>query len=331
MLQAFECGDRRLVAVDAQSAPDKLAGIYWVDLADPTPEEFAFAARVTGLTLPSEANVVEIENSSRLAINGDVMTVTMPLVTRSPHGLEGSACGFVLAPDRLVTVRFARSLAFDKFTEQPHETGAPETAHSAFIFVGLLEAIVDRQADALERLRADLDRLSHDVFRGPSLAEQRKEKPARNEEAKLRHMLSTLGVAHDNISFLRDSQLGIARIAPYAVSSLNWLPEQVVQRLKTLQSDIASLNEFSTHLSDNVQFLLDATLGLINISQSTLMKVFTVVAVIGIPPTLVAGIYGMNFHDMPELSWKYGYAYGWSVIVLSAVLPLIWFRIKGWF
>ena len=259
------------------------------------------------------------------------MTVTMPLVTRSSqHGLEGSACGFVLAPNRLVTVRFARSLAFDKFAEQPHETGAPDSAHSAFIFVGLLEAIVDRQADALERLRTDLDQLSHDVFRRSEPAERGDKRPIRNEEAKLRQMLSTLGVAHDNISFLRDSQLGVARIAPYAVSSLNWLPEPVVQRLKTVQADIASLNEFSTHLSDNVQFLLDATLGLINISQSTLMKVFTVVAVIGIPPTLVAGIYGMNFHDMPELSWKYGYAYGWAMIVLSAVLPLVWFRIKGW-
>ncbi len=329
MLRAFQCGTSRLVAVEAQDAPAGLAGITWLDLADPTPQEFEFATRATGLTLPSQADVVEIENSSRLAVAGNVLTVTMPLVTRTPLGLEGSACGFVLAPDRLVTVRFARSLAFDKFTEQSHETGATETAHAAFIFVGLLEAIVDRQADALERLRNDLDQLSHDVFRRPAAPEP-KNKPVRNEDVKLRYMLSTLGVTHDNISFLRDSQLGIARIAPYAVSSLSWLPEPVVQRLKTLQSDIASLNEFSTHLSDKVQFLLDATLGLINIAQSTLMKVFTIVAVIGIPPTLVAGIYGMNFHDMPELSWKFGYAYGWTMIVLSAVLPLVWFRIKGW-
>ncbi len=152
----------------------------------------------------------------------------------------------------------------------------------------------------------------------------------RDEENQLRGMLTTLGVAYDNISFLRDSQLGVARIAPYVATTAEWLPPAVANRLKTVQNDIASLNEFSTHLTDKVQFLLDATLGLINIVQSTLMKVFTVVAVIGIPPTLIAGIYGMNFKNMPELNWHYGYAYGWAMIILSAVLPMVWFRVKGW-
>lgn len=331
MLHAYSCAESRLIAVDAKASPARLNDVVWYDLADPTAEELAFVVRETGLTLPEEADVVEIENSSRLAVDGEVLTVTMPLVTRAAHGLEGSACGFVLTPQRLVTVRFAHSLAFDKFPEQPHETGTPETARSAYIFVGILESIVDRQADALERLRTELDRFSHDVFREQTGLTKARETRERKEEEKLRQMLATLGTAYDNISFLRDSQLGIARIAPYVVgTAAAWLPEAVAQRLKTLQSDIASLNEFSTHLTDKVQFLLDATLGLINIAQSTLMKVFTVVAVIGIPPTLIAGIYGMNFHDMPELSWRYGYAYGWAVIILSAVLPLVWFRVRGW-
>jgi magnesium transporter len=143
-------------------------------------------------------------------------------------------------------------------------------------------------------------------------------------------MLSTLGVAYDTISFLRDSQLGVGRIAAYVSTSAAWLPKPVDKRLKTLTADINSLNEFSTHLTDKVQFLLDATLGLINIAQSTLMKVFTIVSVIGIPPTLIAGIYGMNFKIIPELSWTYGYAYAWAVMILSAVLPLLWFRRKNW-
>jgi magnesium transporter len=79
-----------------------------------------------------------------------------------------------------------------------------------------------------------------------------------------------------------------------------------------------------------VQFLLDATLGLISISQNSLIKVLTIVSIVGIPPTLIAGIYGMNFHDMPELSWTYGYPYAWAFMIASAVLPLVLFRLKGW-
>jgi magnesium transporter len=151
-----------------------------------------------------------------------------------------------------------------------------------------------------------------------------------NEEMALRAIVTTLGLAYDTLSFLRDSQLGIGRIAPYVSTSAPWLPKPVDKRLKTLSTDIASLNEFSTHLSDKVQFLLDATLGLINIAQSTLMKVFTIVSVIGIPPTLIAGIYGMNFVNIPELHWAYGYPYAWVVMILSAILPLLWFRAKNW-
>jgi magnesium transporter len=91
------------------------------------------------------------------------------------------------------------------------------------------------------------------------------------------------------------------------------------------------LNEYESHLSDKVQFLVDATLGLINMEQNDLFRLLTIVSVVGIPPTLVASMYGMNFHNMPELSWAYGYQYGLTLIALSAAIPLIWFKIKRWF
>jgi magnesium transporter len=329
MLKAYQCMDGRLRSIDVQADPAGAAKADWFDLISPAAEDYAFVTRVTGLALPEEADIVEIENSSRLSADGDVLTVTMPVVTRTPHGLQGGACGFVLAPNRLVTIRFAPSLVFDQFCTHPHEFGHGDAAHSAFLMVSLLEAFADRQADALETLRTELDAFSQKVFAARNGQVTQKGRP-RNEEAELREMLVTLGVAYDSISYLRDSQLGVARIAPYVSGAAAWLPAPVAKRLKTLQADIASLNEFSTHLTDKVQFLLDATLGLINIAQSTLMKVFTVVAVIGIPPTLMAGIYGMNFKNMPELNWEYGYAYGWAVIILSALLPLVWFRRKGW-
>jgi len=331
VLKAYQCGENRLVEIDVRAAARDVPRAIWFDMLSPRPEDFAFVVRETGLSLPEHDDIVEIENSSRLSAEGPVLTMTMPIVTRMPDGnIVFGACAFVLAPERLVTIRFATSVVFDQFPGRPHETGEPDTAQSAFIFVGLLEAIVDRQADALENLRTELDALSHRVFRRNDRAAGGRGRRARNEEAELSAMLSTIGVAYDTISWLRESQLGIDRIAPYVWTTATWLPEKAKARLQTLHADVHSLNEFSTHLTDKVQFLLDATLGLINIAQSTLMKVFTIVSVVGIPPTLIAGIYGMNFHYIPELNWTYGYPYAWGFMILSAVLPLLWFRAKSW-
>jgi magnesium transporter len=330
MLRAYICKNGRLAGVDPRSEAAEAGPAIWFDMEMPAPEDYAYVTRATGLALPSHEDLTEIENSARLSANGAVLTLSMPIVTRTPDGLQSSACGFVLAPDRLVTLRFAPSLLFDNFPAQPHETGEPG-AHSAYIFVGIMESIVDRQADVLEKLRLELDELSHQVFHhrfgnkaDPNSLQRR------NAEADLQAILVTLGRDYDTISFLRDSQLGVARIAPYVEGTADWLPKSVAARLHSVQQDISSLNEFSTHLTDKVQFLLDATLGLINIAQNGLIKILTIVSIVGIPPTLIAGIYGMNFKDIPELSWTYGYPYAWVLMILSAVMPLLWFRLKGW-
>ncbi len=325
MLTAYACDHTRFL-----ETPRDAANAIWYDLLNPSDEEMAAVVKATGLALPSQADLTEIESSSRLYSEGPVLTMSMPVVTRTDEGLQASVCGFVLAPDRLITLRFAPSIVVDHFKETPHETGEAGGAASAFIFAGLLEAFVDKQADALEQLRNDLDSMSHQVFHHRFSGKPDTARKRRNQESELQAILVTLGRAYDTLSFLRDSQLGIARIAPYVTATAEWLPKSVNARLESLHKDITSLNEFSTHLTDKVQFLLDATLGLISIAQNSLIKVLTIVSIVGIPPTLIAGIYGMNFHDMPELSWRFGYPYAWAVMILSAVLPLVLFRMKGW-
>jgi len=325
LLKAYSCDHTHFVLT-----PHDAGNVVWYDLISPTDEERAAVERETGLALPSQADLDEIENSSRLSSDGPVLTMSMPIVTKTVEGLQSSVCGFVLAPDRLVTLRFSPSLAVDHFVETPHETGEQGGAASAFIFAGFLEAVVDRQADALERLRNELDGMSHQVFHHRFAKAEESSAKRRNQESDLQAILVTLGRAYDSISFLRDSQLGVARIAPYVQATADWLPKSVVTRLESVHKDISSLNEFSTHLTDKVQFLLDATLGLISISQNSLIKVLTIVSIVGIPPTLIAGIYGMNFKNMPELSWTYGYPYAWALMIATAILPLILFRIKGW-
>jgi magnesium transporter len=317
MLKTYGWEDGKLVCLP----PEETVRAAWFDLESATEEETDFVTRESGLPLPGYADLTEIEQSSRLSTNGPVLTLSMPIVTRTAEGLQAGVCGFVLSPDRLVTLRFSPSLVFDHFIGQPHSIGTPP---SACLFTALLETIVDRQADALETLRTELDQLSHKIFH------HRMAGKARATELEMQAMLVTLGRDYDTISVLRDSQLGVARIATYAATATDWIPKTIRHRLESVQKDISSLNEYSTHLTDKVQFLLDSTLGLINISQNALIKVLTIVSIAGIPPTLIAGIYGMNFHIIPELSWTYGYAYAWAAMIFSAVAPLLWFRQKGW-
>jgi magnesium transporter len=306
---------------DAAALP---ADIVWVDLLTPSPEETAFIERATGLRLPGIEELSEIESSSRLRVEDGVLYMSAPLIHRAITGdPQTTPVGFVLSPELLVTVRFESLTAFAAFGQAPRGT-------SAETFVGLVEAIVDRLADVLEHIAAELDALSHRLFRtGPT--ERRHRRPAR-EAADLRVMLRRVGSGGDLVSKIRDSLLGIARLVPYVASlGAEWLPEPVKPRLETLRHDIASLSDYDTHLVNKVQLLLDATLGLINVEQNDIIKVLTIVSVVGVPPTLVASMYGMNFKHMPELDWSWGYPYVLVLILISAVAPLLWFRWRGWF
>ena len=298
----------------------------WLDLVSPTDAERAFAERATGLLVPSEADLAEIESSSRLSVSGEVMTLSTPMTYLGPDGTSRvSPVGFVLSPERFMTVRFAEMPVFDLFATRFAATARPPCSASAFL--GLLEAIVDRLADVLEQVGGELERMSREVFR----EEGDQTSNASVMDKKLRGTLRGVGRAGERLSNIRDSLLGVNRILAYSGEVADgWIPADLKPRFKTLRQDIASLSDYDVQLANKVQFLLDATLGFINIEQSNGIKILTVVSVIGVPPTLLASIYGMNFKWMPELQWEYGYFYGLTVIVLSGVLPFWWFKRKGW-
>ncbi len=303
--------------------------IVWLDLISPSPREVEFVERVTGLTLPSIADLSEIETSSRLRVENGALMMSAPLVHRvDTERPQITPVGFILTRERLVTVRFEPLVAFANFL---HKSIGPDTPHAsgAAMLAGLAEAIVDRLADILEAIAADLDVLSQRLFQvGPGRREHR---PAR-EEANLRNSLQRVGRSGDLSSQIRDSLLGIARIVPFvAIHGADWIHPDVRVTLDTLRQDVASLSDYDAHLTNKVQLLLDATLGLINIEQNNIIKVLTIVSVVGVPPTLVASMYGMNFKFMPELSWEWGYPYGLLLIALSAILPITWFKLRGWF
>jgi magnesium transporter len=143
--------------------------------------------------------------------------------------------------------------------------------------------------------------------------------------------LVDVGNAGERLARTRDSLLSLQRIVRFtAEPTRDWIPNDLRSRLLSAQADINSLTEYETHLSDRVQFLLDAVLGFISTKQNDIFTVLTIVSVVGVPPTLVASIYGMNFKNMPELDWAWGYQYGLTMIALSIILPILWFRWRGW-
>ena len=301
------------------------ADIAWIDLLQPTPSERVFVERATGLRLPDFAALSEIESSSRLRVQDGILYLSAPLVHRAIADQPSTTpVGFVLMPELLITVRFEPLTAFTTFAEAARGIACE-------VFVGLIEAIVDRIADVLEHIAAELDNLSHRLFRSGRVEGANHRRPAR-ETASLRVILRRLGASGDLASKIRDSLLGLARIVPYvATLDSERLTVAVKARLETVRHDLASLSDYDAHILNKVQLLLDATLGLINIEQNDIIKVLTIVSVVGVPPTLVASLYGMNFKDMPELSWAWGYPYGLALIAVSAVAPLLWFKWRGWF
>jgi len=317
-------GETRVLSAEAgaiQLTPD----IVWIDLLSPSPRETALVEAASGLSLPTLEELSEIETSSRLRTDGDVLCLSAPLVHRArAHDPATTPVGFVLGPELLVTMRFEPLMAFSTF--EPAARGS-----ASEIFVGLTEAIVDRIADILEHIAAELDVLSHRLFRSRSV-DHREQRGRAREAADLRAILHRVGAHGDLTSKIRDSLLGLGRIVPYVATMRGAsLSAAVMTRLDTLRHDIASLSDYDTHLLNKVQLLLDATLGLINVEQNDIIKVLTVVSVVGVPPTLVASMYGMNFKYMPELDWAWGYPYGLVLIALSAIAPLLWLKWRGWF
>ena len=301
--------------------------VIWLDLLNPTEDEKAFVEQRTGLRVPTLEQISEIETSSRLIVDHDVIYLSTPLVAQADtDDYQPSSAGFILSRNVLITVRFAETATFKAVADRVR---ADESLRSsAGVFTALMEGLVDRGADVLERLAAELNKISKSVFRGNL---NRRRNTMRANEL-LRRALRDVGTIGDRLSLARDVFLGLGRIVPFVLAlKYDWIIAEFGSRLEGVDKDVASLNAFEEHLSNKVQFLLDAVLGFINIAQNDLFKILTIVSVVGIPPTVVAGIYGMNFKFMPELNWAWGYPFGIAMIVLSTIIPLIWFKWRGWF
>lgn len=301
--------------------------IIWADLLNATAEEKQFVERLLRIRVPSAESLSEIEASSRLILEHGTLYLSSPAVRLDQDNeAEITPVGFVVGPHVLVTVRFAELPIFDQIGKRIGSDGSLE--NGMCVFTALLEAMVDRGADVLEHLGARVDQLSRGVFKGGLV---RTKRPVRSSR-RMREALENVGELADRLAKARDVLLGVGRIASFAgdVGS-EWITTASKKRLEAVSKDVASLGDYETRLSDKIQLLLDAVLGFINIQQNELFKILTIVSVVGVPPTILVGIWGMNFKNMPELNWTFGYPLSLLVITASGVLPLIWFKRRGWF
>jgi magnesium transporter len=304
------------------------ADAVWIDLIDATEVERAGVMAATGLRIPTREELSEVENSSRLYIEGGAIYLSTPVAFRGGgNDTVVSPVGFVLEGNRLLTIRFAPLIAFETVHGRLDEPAHASSPDALGTLIMLFEAMVDRLADVLEVAGARLDTVSANVFTDGV----NRTKGARSMNAALREALSEIGRLGDQLSRIRDSLQGLARIVPFLeYARQNDAGPALLSRLETVRVDIASLRDFDQQLASKVSFLLDATLGFIGMQQNDIFRLLTIVSIVGIPPTLVAGIYGMNFKNMPEYDWAWGYPYAWALLILSAVAPLILFRVKGW-
>ncbi len=314
--------------ITAGALPER-AVVAWIDLLSPTRDEELAVEKLLGLQVPTREETIEIEESARLYREGEVIVLTATMVDGAADDRpQRATLTFVLTPAHLVTVRYADPVPFRLFAAKcqrhPEQHGS-----SSAILVSLLETIVERAADVLELVAADLTAVSTRLFFED--APKKKHKGTSNDVA-LQALIRRLGRKNMTISILRESFLSLGRLVSYfRVAGAARLDNELQNWLKQLDRDLRSLASYEQQLSSEIVYLHDATLGLINLDQNRIIKVFSIAAVLFLPPTVVGTIYGMNFDFMPELGWLYGYPMALGLMVVSALIPYFWFRFKRWF
>ena len=307
-----------------KGAPRMTEQAVWIDLLNPTQEEEGKVERALKLDVPTREEQQEIEVSSRLYQENGAHFMTTTVLY---HGYTGepitTPITFILAGERLITLRYAEPKAFSIFAARCRRPEIKLTNGTA-VLMGLIETLIDRMADSIERIQAEVDTLSHSIFeiKGGVASRQRR----------FDVLLRAIGHEGEITSKARESAHSLGRMLTFFTHAANERKEgkPLQARIRTAARDVASLTDHVTFLAGKIIFLLDATLGMINIQQNDIIKIFSIAAVVFLPPTLVASIYGMNFDEIPELHWLFGYPFAIVLMILSAVLPYLYFKRKGW-
>jgi magnesium transporter len=324
MFSVFVPSESALKKVTVENLAALPESAVWVDLFNPTQAEDRAVERFAGIAVPTREDMQEIEISSRLYIENGARYMTATLMCQADTDMpKTTAVTFILTGHRLVTVRYDQPKPFALVENKLARSCAPGIT-GEMVLMELLDAVIDRCADILERVAADVDQVSHDIF-----------EPASERSGNARRyskILIEIGREGDLTSKVRESLVSIGRVVTFlsaVMEGVKW-SKDMREQLKTQQRDVASLTDHASYLASKITFVLDALLGVVNLEQNNIIKLFSVMAVVLMPPTLIASIYGMNFKDMPELEWAHGYQLALIAMLAAAVVPYLIFKWKKW-
>ena len=326
MIQAYSVENGQMVLRDGMPEAAHLRAAVWIDLSNPTPAEESAVQEALRVEVPTREEMQEIESSSRLYKEGEDLFMTANFLYGMDAGEFGStAISFVLTNSTLITVRYATPKAFPTFAARCQKSPALLQSPDG-VMLHLFEQIVDRLADILEKIGENMDRASTKSFQAA-----RGDMKVNKRSAALKEVLITLGQVGEVTTRASETLLGLNRIFTFVGAEKGSTIRRENQgTIKTLVRDVRSLVEHANFLNNRATFLLDAVLGIINVEQNGIIKTFTIVSVALMPPTLVASIYGMNFEVMPELKWTVGYPFALLLMAVTGVLPVLYFKRKGW-
>jgi magnesium transporter len=322
VLNVYVPGARGLERVEVGIGAAIPDAALWLDLLNPTPEEEKQVEQCLMIDVPSREEMREIETSNRLYEDNGTLYLTTTVVYKvDTDQPETTQVTFILSGARLITNRYADLLSFKGFVTFA-ETHLTACGSAPLLLVGLLEAIVNRIADVLERVGGDIDSVSTRVFPRAGRRVAR-----RNYQSELQR----IGVAGELISKARETLLSLTRLLGFLQQSGSGrVTQEARQSLRTVSRDVMALSDHATFLVGKAQFLLDATLGLVTIDQNNILKIFSVVTVLLLPPSVVGAYFGMNFAYIPLLHEPWGIWAGTAMMVVSALIPWVYFKRKGW-
>ena len=295
----------------------------WIDLYSPTLAEDKLVERALGIAVPTREEMHEIEITSRLYVEGGARYMTATLMCHSDTEVPRTTpVTFILSGRRLVTVRYDEPKPFAIVGAKLARL-CPTNVTGETVLMELLDAVIDRAADILERIGNDVDAISQEILES---------KGGMSRGHSFKEILKSIGRRGDHTSKARESLVSIGRLLLYLAAeadTMKWAKDQRAA-IKGMQRDVQSLSDHATYLAQKISFLLDAMLGVVSLKQNNIIKIFSVAAVLFMPPTLIASIYGMNFKHMPELDWDFGYPTALILMLLAAVLPYFFFKWMKW-
>jgi magnesium transporter len=313
-----------LVRVEPGSPPAIPNDAVWIDLLEPTQEEERFVEGVLGVDVPTREEMKEIETSNRLYEDNGALymttTVAAQLDTDRPVSM---AVTFILVGQRLVTNRYLDTRPFTQFVTYAN-TRPAACQNPLSILAGIMEAFTERTADILERVGGDLDNISANIF-----ARAGARTPTSRD---LRALIERIGFNGELDSKARESLVSLGRLLMFVQQSGNvGMKGEQRDRFRSISRDVTALSDHASFLGSKVSFLLEATLGLISVEQNNIIKIFSVAAVLFLPPTLIASIYGMNFDLLPDLPGRYSnFMFSIGLMIGSMGVTYALFKRKGW-